>query len=136
MKLRSACAPLLLAAVAATAAAQVATPPPPLPGRGPSPLLFVRFSGPAGMRATFYQGRPGGRTFDAPAVVGLRPGYVYRVRLSDLPGLPGVSLYPTVEVRGCLSLGPKASSASYPAPVVLTAEDIQAALSGALVTKV
>jgi len=135
MKLRSACVPLLLAAVAASAAAQVAAPPP-LPGRGPAPLLFVRFSGPAGMRATFYQGRPVGRTFDAPAVVGLRPGYVYRVRLSDLPGLPGVSLYPTVEVRGCLALGPKASAASYPAPVVLTDADIQAALSGSLVTKV
>jgi uncharacterized repeat protein (TIGR01451 family) len=135
MNLRTACVPLLLAAVAASAVAQVGAPPP-LPGRGPAPLLFVRFAGPAGMRATFYQGRPVGRTFDAPAVVGLRPGYVYRVRLSDLPGLPGVSLYPSVEVRGCLALGPKLSSAAYPAPVVLTDLDIQAALSGALVTKV
>ncbi len=110
--------------------------PPPLPGRGPSPFLFVRFAGPEGMKATFYQGRPEGRTFDAPVSVGLRPGYIYRVRLSDFADRPGLAIYPTLEVRGTLFLPPRVAPADYPAPVVITDADLRAALSGALVTKV
>src|SRR3954469_4852339 len=67
MNLRFAVLGLLLpVALLGRASAQVQPPPPPLPARGPAPLLYVRFSGPAGMRATFFQGRPNGRTFDAP----------------------------------------------------------------------
>ncbi len=49
---------------------------------------------------------------------------------------PGLSLYPTLEVRGTLALPPGVNAAGYPAPVVLTDEDVKTALSGALVTKV
>lgn len=108
----------------------------PLPEKGPSPLLFVRFSGPPGVRTTFFQGRPKGRAFDAPAVVGMRPGYLYRVEVSHLPGRPGVSIYPTLEVRGSLCIPPKLRAASFPAPVVFTEADLEAVLAGALVTKV
>jgi uncharacterized repeat protein (TIGR01451 family) len=110
--------------------------PPPLSPRGPSPLLFVRFSGPPGLRTTFYQGSPQGRAFDNPVVVGLRPGYLYRIEVSRLPARPGVSFYPTLEVRGSLCLPPKFRASSFPAPVVFTEADIEAVLSGALVTKV
>jgi uncharacterized repeat protein (TIGR01451 family) len=103
---------------------------------GPAPLLAVRFSGPPGLRATFYPGRAPARSFNAPVVVGMRPGYVYRVGLSGLPGHPGITLYPTLEVRGTLGLPPRVAAASYPAPVVLTDADISAALAGTLVTKV
>ena len=119
-------------ALLSAAAAQ----PPPLPGRGPSPFLYVRFAGPEGMKATFYQGRPEGRTFDAPVAVGLRPGYVYRVRLSDFADRPGLAVYPTLEVRGTLFLPPRVGAADYPAPVVLTDADLRSALAGSLVTKV
>jgi uncharacterized repeat protein (TIGR01451 family) len=124
---------LLLAGSAGLASAQM---PHPLPGHAPAPLLFVRFSGLPGLRATIYQGQPIGREFAAPVVVGLRPGYVYRVKLSGLPDRPGVALYPTLEVRGSLHLPPHANPAAYPAPVVLTAADVERALSGGLVTKV
>ena len=113
-----------------------AQPPPPLPGRGPSPLLFVRVSGPKGMRATFYQGRPEGRTFDAPVRVGLRPGYLYRIRLAGFADRPGLAVYPTLEVRGTLSLSPRVNAATFPAPVALTDADLAAAVAGSLVTKV
>src|SRR5260370_39524045 len=63
---------LLPAALLGSAAAQ--SPPPPLPALGPAPLLFVRFAGPAGLRAAFFEGRPTPHAFDAPVVVGLRPG--------------------------------------------------------------
>ena len=93
--------------------------------------------GRAGMKATFYQGRPEGRTFDGPVVVGLRPGYMYRVQLSDFADRPGLAIYPTLEVRGTLFLpAARQSRPTIPAPVVLTDADLRSALAGSLVTKV
>ncbi len=110
--------------------------PPPLPTRGASPLLFVRFTGPQGMRTTFYQGTPEGRTFAAPAVVGLRPGYLYRIKCFGFADRPDLAIYPTLEVRGSLSLTARVAPATFPAPVVLTETDLRNAISGSLVTKV
>ena len=130
-------APSALAALAALAllAAPARGPAAPPPVKGPSPLLWVRFGGPEGMRVTYFQG-PRGRDFAAPAPAGLRPGYVYRVRLSGLAGRPGVTLHPTLEVLGSLHLPPKLNAAEHPAPVVFTEQDLERALAGALVTKV
>ena len=122
---------LAWAALLGAAAAQQ-----PLPERGPSPLLYVRFAGPTGMRATFYQGRPEGRTFDAPVVVGLRPGYLYRIQLAGFADRPGLAVYPTLEVRGSLSLTSHVRASAFPAPVVITDADLRAAVAGTLVTKV
>jgi uncharacterized repeat protein (TIGR01451 family) len=88
------------------------------------------------MHATFYQGRPVGHDYAAPVAVGVRPGYLYRVKLSGFADHPGLSLYPTLEVRGSLALRPGMTAAAYPAPVTLTEADVRAALAGALVTKV
>jgi uncharacterized repeat protein (TIGR01451 family) len=101
-----------------------------------SPLLFVRFNGAPGLRVTFYQGRQPARTFDAPTVVGVRPGYTYQVQLSNLPGRPGVTLFPTLEVYGSLHLGPKHNAALFPLPLPLTEADVQSAVAGNLITKV
>ncbi len=133
MKLRLFCLAVVVASLAAPAPAQMVPAP---PGRGASPLLFVRFLGPPGLRTTFYQGGPRGRAFDAPVVVGMRPGYFYRIQFSNLPRHPGVSIFPTVEVRGSLCLPPRLNAASFPAPVVLTDEDIESVLAGNMVSKV
>lgn len=134
MKRLSFCSTLLIFLfLAGSVRAQMA---PPLPLHGPSPLLYIRFIGAPGLRVTFYQGRPRGRAFDAPVVAGMRPGYFYRVQLSHLPGHPGISLYPTLEVYGSLKLPSRLSAAKYPAPVVLTDSDIESALSGNMVSKV
>jgi uncharacterized repeat protein (TIGR01451 family) len=109
--------------------------PPPLPMSGPSPLLFVQFMGGPGLRTTFYQGRPNGVAFATPVVVGLRPGYYYRFQLSHLPGHPGISIYPTLEVYGSLNLTPKLNAKNYPAPVVVSDADIESVLAGNLVCK-
>jgi len=85
-------------------------------------LLYVRFRGPQGMQATFYQGPPPGRSHDAPVLVGLRPGYSYRVRLGNLPKHPDAALYPTVQVCGTLTLPPRAAADAYP---VGEADDLQ-----------
>jgi uncharacterized repeat protein (TIGR01451 family) len=123
----------LLAALVGTAEAQML---PPLPPRGASPLLFVQFLGGPGLRTTFFQGQPTGRSFDAPVVVGMRPGYFYRIRISNLPGHPGVSIFPTLEVHGSLKLSPKLSAANYPAPLLLTDADIESVLAGNLICKI
>jgi uncharacterized repeat protein (TIGR01451 family) len=109
---------------------------PALPGHGPAPLLYVRLIAPPGVRATFYQGSPQGRPYDAPLVFGVRPGYLYRIELSHLPSRPGVSLFPTLEVRGSLQLPPKCSVRCFPAPLVLTEADVEAVAAGSLITKV
>jgi uncharacterized repeat protein (TIGR01451 family) len=131
MKRHFFCLSLLLLAARSVDAQMV----PSLPGRGPSPLLYVQFSGGPGLRAAFYQGNPRGRSFDAPVVVGMRPGYLYRMQIGHLPGHPGVSIYPTLQVCGSLNLPPKLNAARYPAPVVLTEDDIDSVLAGNLVCK-
>lgn len=122
--------------IGSTATAQPPVPPPPLPGQGPAPLLYVSFTEPAGMEVTFYQGDAVGFKEKTPVTVGLRPGYIYRVMLTDLPGLPGVSFYPTLEVRGSLLMPPKSSSANHPVPIGFSARDIEQVGDGALITKV
>ncbi|HEV3081017.1 MAG TPA: DUF11 domain-containing protein [Gemmataceae bacterium] len=110
--------------------AQTAHPP------APSPLLYVRFAVPAATQVTVYPGGPGGRQYTGPVVVGFRPGYIYRVKLANLVDHPYAALFPSLEVRGTLQLPPNLRAANYPAPVVLSEEDIQRALAGGLVTKV
>jgi uncharacterized repeat protein (TIGR01451 family) len=100
-----------------------------------APLLHVRFAGPEGLRVTFYQGQAPPRDLPAPVTVGLRPGYLYRMRLTNLPGHPGVSLSPTLQVCGTLHLSPRLRSGDHPAPVVFSDEEIEHILRGVLLTK-
>lgn len=110
--------------------------PPPALLHGPSPLLFVRFSGAPAGRVTFYRGDQGGpREFEFPVTVGLRPGYTYRVKVEGLPGQKE-PLYPTLEVRGSLYLPPQVNPADHPAPFVLTETDVDHVFEGAFLTKV
>jgi uncharacterized repeat protein (TIGR01451 family) len=68
--------------------------------------------------------------------VGLRPGYLYRVKLSHFREYPGLALFPSLEVRGTLHLPAHLRLADFPAPVVITEDDIALALAGGFVTKV
>jgi uncharacterized repeat protein (TIGR01451 family) len=104
--------------------------------RGPSPLLYVRFTGVPGGRVTVYRGDQGGpRELDLPVTLGFRPGYVYRVKIDRLPGQQ-LPLYPTLEVRGSLCLPPQVNPADYPVPFVLDETDVAHVLEGVLLTKV
>src|SRR5205807_5037682 len=109
--------------------------PPPLRPFPPpvEPLMYVRFAGPAGVRVTFYRGQPSGESFTVPFTAGFRPGYVYRMKMSNLPDLrEGFSLYPSLEVRAVLQLPPGQRAVNFPAPLVLT-DDGDRVLAGALV---
>jgi uncharacterized repeat protein (TIGR01451 family) len=132
-------ATLMSGAAAAIAFGQMPPHPPSFPA--PSPLLFVRLDGPAGLRMAFALAPNLSRQLTAPAVVGLRLGYIYQFELAGLPARPGLAdapkaLYPTIEVRGSLMMPPGINPANFPAPVVFTAEDIAAAQAGSFITKV
>ena len=99
-------------------------------------LLHVRFTGPDGTKVTFFRSGQGGKIYPAPVTAGFRPGYVYRIAVSGLPSEPGMTLYPTLEVRGTLHVPSNVRVADYPAPVVFSDTDIDRVLAGSLVTKV
>ena len=87
-------------------------------------------------QVSFYSGPDGQATqLAAPAVAGLCVGQVYRLKLSDLKDFPGVELYPTVELVDRLH-PPRGREVEFAIPIILTAEEIGAALDGRLVTKV
>ncbi len=116
-----------------TPAPRVCSPPPHL---GPAPLLYVRFLGPEGLNVSLFTGQAGGRSYSVPVTVGLRPGYIYRLKVSRFPERPGALLFPTLEVRGTLFLPSRFKAADYPAPVEFTDLDFTGVLGGAVVTKV
>jgi uncharacterized repeat protein (TIGR01451 family) len=87
------------------------------------------------MRVTFNPATRMARSFDAPAIFGVRTGYLIRAQLDHFRDAPDLTLYPTVEVRGSLWLGAKLNPADYPAAIVLTAADLEAIRGGSLVTK-
>jgi len=101
-----------------------------------APLVAAKFITPEGVRVTAFPGTNLARSYNAPTVMGLRPGYVYRFELTNLPYQPGTALYPEVEVRGVLVPRPDMKYMDYPLPLVFTLGDIERVLSGALLTKV
>jgi uncharacterized repeat protein (TIGR01451 family) len=102
----------------------------------PAPLVAAKFLAPQGVRVTALPGSSLARLYDTPTVMGLRPGYVYRFELTNLPYNPGKALYPEVEVRGTLVPRPGMKYMDYPIPLMFTPMDIERALGGALITKV
>src|SRR5262245_6731864 len=59
--------------------------PPPIPPPPPAPLVGVRIIGPVGSQATFFPEPGRMQGFPVPAVASVRPGYLYRFRLNNLP---------------------------------------------------
>jgi uncharacterized repeat protein (TIGR01451 family) len=100
-----------------------------------APLLATKVLAPKGVRVAVYPGSPLARLYDTPTVLGLRPGYVYRFELSNLPYYPGRTLYPEIEVRGTLVPKPGMKYMDWPAPLTFSQADIERALNGAVITK-
>lgn len=111
----------------------------PPPGMGPGgPTSQVAFVSPEGMTVNWDSFQPG--TFDSePLIVPGRynfpQGAIYRLKLMNVPGRPGVELYPTLEIGP-----PTPRTIAYLAhnaiPVQFTEEDFDQVLSGNFVTKV
>ncbi len=109
------------------------------PGAGvpvPAPLVAAKFIVPKDVRVTAFPGSSASRMYDAPVVMGLRPGYAYRFELSNLPYHPNKSLYPEVEIRGTLVPRPGMKYMDYPIPLTFSEADIERVMKGAVVTKI
>jgi hypothetical protein len=105
-------------------------------GRGPSYYQPVRVVLPTEGKITFYSGASRApSTIDAPGTAGLLVGGTYRIRISDMPKFPGVTLYPSIEVLDRLH-PPAGRKYDFPVILEITLEEIQLALQDRLVTKV
>lgn len=98
----------------------------------------VAFLGPEGANVAWSVGQAG--QFDseplvAPARSNFPQGAVYRLKLTDLPGRPGVELYPTIEIAPSVNRT-EAYLAHNAIPIQFTEEDLDQVLSGNFVTKV
>jgi len=117
------------------AAAPVRRLPPVIPPPPEAPVMGIRLIGPPGSKTTFYPECGRSVDIDTPALVGARPGYIYQFRLSNLPQGKDVAIYPTIEVIGTLRLPPPLNGLQFPAPVVITEQDVEQVLAGAYITK-
>jgi len=98
----------------------------------------IAFVGPEGMTVSWDVSAPG--TFDSQPLVcpgryNFPQSAIYRLKLSNVPGRPGVELYPTLEV-GPTMPRTEAFLAHNAIPVQFTEEDFDQVLSGNFVTKV
>jgi hypothetical protein len=102
------------------------------------PTSQVAFLGDDGIQVSWDVGGYG--MFDSePLVIPGRQdfyqGAIYRLRLTNIPGRPGIELYPTLEIA---PVTPRTDAylAHSPIPVQFTVEDFDQVLSGNFVTKV
>ncbi|MFZ5829747.1 MAG: hypothetical protein ACOY3P_06655 [Planctomycetota bacterium] len=104
----------------------------------PNQTSQLHFVGPDGMQVNWDVSAPG--MFDsevlvAPARYNFPQGAIYRLKLTNVPGRPGVELYPTIEVAPAMPRT-EAFLAHNAVPVQLTEEDLDQVLTGNFVTKV
>ncbi|MBN2218235.1 MAG: hypothetical protein JW719_12745 [Pirellulales bacterium] len=107
----------------------------PAGGNLPSQVAFV---GPDGMAVTWDVSMPG--QFDSTPLVcpgryNFGQGAIYRLKLTNVPGRPGMELYPTLEIAPAMPRT-MAFLAHNAIPVQFTEEDLDQVQSGNFVTKV
>jgi hypothetical protein len=70
-----------------------------------------------------------------PVSFGMQIGFVYQLKVTNIPLYEGVELYPTIEVINRL-YPPEGAKLRFPVPIELTHEDIMMAMKGQYVTRV
>ncbi|MFG0260884.1 MAG: hypothetical protein ACF788_00620 [Novipirellula sp. JB048] len=108
-----------------------------LTGRGPVHGYFqpVAFSGPPGVHFSMPQGNAFFGEPEATLQAGMLIGAVYRFRITGIPEAEGAELYPTLELIDRL-YPPPGLATTFPIPINLDRDDLEAALEGRLVTRV
>jgi hypothetical protein len=69
------------------------------------------------------------------ALVGMQIGFVYRLRVTNIPNNEGVDIYPTIELIDRL-YPPPGLALRFPIPIDLTQDELELAAGGAFVTRV
>jgi hypothetical protein len=123
------------------------TPPPPSNNGHNGHVRFaaqrtqVRFTRPTGMRVSWFAQGPDGKPgfsnvpLEAPARYNFTQGAIYRLKLSNIEGRPGVELYPTMEVVPA-NAKTEAFLAHSAVPIEFTQDDFKQIAEGNYVTKV
>lgn len=105
-------------------------------GEVPPAFQPVRIRLPFAAKVTFYDQQPTQPIVgDAPAQVSLLTGCVYRCCISDIADRPGEAYWPTIELIDRLH-PPPGREDDFPVDIELTAEELNWALAGRLITKV
>lgn len=95
----------------------------------------VRIRAPQGVRIALAGNHDLADRSPGDLLVGMQIGPVYQLRVGGVPNLPGVEIFPTVEVIDRL-YPPPGLALRYPIPVELTQEELEMAAAGAFVTRV
>jgi hypothetical protein len=114
-------------------------------GGPPSPFppmrTSVRFTAPNGMRVSWYAQSASGKAAFSSKVIQVPGRYnfpqanFYRLKLTDIPGFPGVELYPTLEVVP--ANGKTATFLAHSSvPLSLTRDDFEQVIAGNYLVKV
>jgi uncharacterized repeat protein (TIGR01451 family) len=91
---------------------------------------------PTAGKVTVYNGGPEtGVTLGAPAQFRIGVGCVYRLKIAGMLEFPGVELYPSIEIFDRLH-PPAGREFEFPVPIAFTADEIDKAINGRMVTKV
>ncbi len=101
----------------------------------PGPMQPVEWKLPEGVVAAVAQEGAFVADEHASNVFALEVGKVYRFRINNIPGRADEAIYPTVELLGRLN-PPIGKAWEFPIELAIPASDIEAALNGALVTRV
>ncbi|VTS03724.1 DUF11 domain-containing protein [Tuwongella immobilis] len=102
----------------------------------PAPVVYLRVIAPEGTKVQYHPGTPMAVARPAPSQVAVRPGYVYKLGLIDLPDDPQRPLYPSIEVYGAVRPNPQTDLSKYPVPIPFSKEEIERVRRGSLLTKV
>ena len=68
-------------------------------------------------------------------LLGMQIGPVYRLKITEIPGHPGLEVFPTIELVDRL-YPPEGQALRFPVPIELTANELRMATDGHFVTRV
>lgn len=95
----------------------------------------VEIRAPKGARIAPAAGSGFMQPLPSPLTVGIPVGPVYRFKVTDIPGEPGLELFPTVELVDRL-YPPPGQALRFPVPIELTRNELLLAAEGRFITRV
>lgn len=95
----------------------------------------VQIQGPAGSHVSVVIGGQFTEPEPAPVLVGMYIGEVYTLKITNIPNMEGLEVFPTIELVNRL-YPPPGQKLRFPVPIDLTEEDLDTAASGLYVTRV
>jgi hypothetical protein len=104
---------------------------------GPIPGYFqpIEVRAPQGVQLAFVANGHFGPSLLAPTKAGMLIGAVYRMKITNIPGLAGVEVFPSIEVINRI-YPPRGLEAKFAIPIHMSQREIEMAVQGSFVTRV